>query len=128
LAQAFFHHFGFQQAFHGHLDVLEQFVDDVVVAHIHARGIGSPLGTGGHGGIETNDHSTRRCREVDVRFCDLAWGGEQHPHLNFALGQLFEGSQDGFHGTLHIRLEDEVEFLEIAFAGLAGHRGQGNPA
>ncbi len=55
-------------------------------------------------------------------------GAEQHPHLHFALGQLFQGAEDRLDAALHIGLEDQVEFLELAFAGLARHRGQGHPA
>ena len=42
--------------------------------------------------------------------------------------QLFQGAEDGLDGTLNVGLEDEVEFLEFAFAGLARHGGQGHPA
>ena len=55
-AQGFFHQFRLQQTFHRQLDVFQQLVDHVVVAHIHPGGIRRFLGAGGHGGVEAHDH------------------------------------------------------------------------
>jgi len=120
-AEGLLHQLRLQQAFHGQLDVFQQLVDHVVVAHIDAGGIGGTFGAWRHRGIEAHDHRTGGGRQVDVGFGYLARSREQHPHLHFALGQSFEGAKDGFHRTLDVGLEDQVELLELALAGLARH-------
>ena len=113
-----------QHALQRLVDVLDDVVDDVVVPDIDLLGRGDALGAALGARVEGDDDALRGDRQHDVGLRDGARAGVDDLHLHLLVGQPLERRADRLDRALHVRLEDDVQFLELAGADLAEQRVQ----
>ncbi len=99
---------------HGQLNILNDIVNDIVVAYVH-------FFLGGNFGnpricthIKTNNDSTGSRSEHHIRFRYGACGGMDDFDFHLFCTQFQQGIGKGLYGTLHISLQNKVELLNLA--------------
>ena len=55
----------------------------------------------------------------DVRFGNRADAAVDHAHAHFVVGQLFERLTHRFDRALHVRLDDDIQILDLTRRNLA---------
>src|SRR2546425_937919 len=123
-------HLGLEHPGERLLDVLEELVDDLVLAHIDPRGVRDTACRRLHLRVEADDDGARSRRKREVRFGDVADGVVDDREGDLVLWHLREGALDRFERALHVDLEDDLELLRLAFLHLREHlverrRGRG---
>src|SRR5690606_5328493 len=110
-----------QQTGHSLLNVVDEIVDAVVVAHLDADVVSRRarllVGTN----VEADDHGTRSLGERDVAFRDGTCASMYDTRLNLVGTELVERCHDGFDRTLHVALDNQRELLEAAGLELRHH-------
>src|SRR5690606_3420769 len=103
-----------QQTGHGLLNVVDEIVDDGVVAHLDADVVSRRarllVGTN----VEADDHGTRSLGERDVAFRDGTCASMYDTRLHLVGAELVERCHDSFDRTLHVALDNQRELLEAA--------------
>ncbi len=79
-----------QQTLEGGLDVLDELVDDIVGADVHAFDLRHPLGGAVHLDVEGDDDRLRRRRQVDVGLADVADRVVNQAHLQVLVADARE--------------------------------------
>src|SRR5690606_36029361 len=98
------------------LDVFDDVVDDVVVAHIEAFGLDDLARTGVSTDVEAEQHGIRSQRQVGIGLGDTTDAATDHTHLHFVVAQGAERTLQGLQRTTHVGLEDDVEGLLLFLA------------
>src|SRR6478609_4269918 len=100
-----------EQAGHRLFDVVDEIVDDVVVADLDAvaLGRGRRFLVGADG--EADDGGVETLRQRHVGFGNAADAGMQDAGGDLVGAELFQRSQNGFQRTLHVGLDDQREIL-----------------
>ena len=103
------------------LDLVDRFVNDVVVADVDAVVLGELARRRVGARVEADDHGLRREREVDVGLGDAADRRvhDVDPHL---VGrQLGERMRQAFVRALHVGLDDQRQRLRLRLAHVLEH-------
>src|SRR6266568_640656 len=91
------------------LHFVDGLVDDVVVAHVHARGLGrlarSRIGTG----VETDDYGLGGERQIHVGLGDRAYCTMHHIDFDLVGRKPGERMHQRFLRALHVRLDEKRE-------------------
>ena len=103
-----------EHALHGGLNIVDAVVNDAVHTQLDLGPLGAVARGVVRADVEADDDSVARGGEHDVRLVDRADAGMDDAHADFLVGELFERGLDGLGAALHIRLDDDVEVLEIA--------------
>ena len=110
------------------MDILQQVVDDVVVAHVHLLLLGQGQGLGVGPDIEAHHDGVRGRGQHDVALGDLAETGMDDGDLDVLGPQLGQGLGQGLDGAVHVGLEHHLELLDRAVSHLLVELFQGYPA
>ena len=116
-----FARFRFQKAQHGIPHLVNEFVNDGIQFYLHAFPLEQFDGVGFHLDVEAQDDGVRGGGQQNVRFRDGAGGGVQEDAFHFVRLDVQNSFPDGFHGTLHIPLQ---EYFELGFLGAVPHHGE----
>ena len=110
-----------QQAGHGLFHVVDQIVDDVVVADFDAVALRrfARFLVGAH--VEGDDRHAGGFGQRDVAFRNAADAVVQHAGRDFVGAELVERAVDRFQRSLHVGLDDQREFLAARGLGLRHH-------
>ena len=110
-----------EQAGHRLLHVVDEVVDDVVVADLDAGALGglARFLVGAH--VEADDRRIRRFGQPHVRLGDAADAGMQHARRHLVGAELVERAGDGFDRALHVGLDDQREILAARGLDLRHH-------
>ena len=104
-----------EQARHRALNLIRQLVDDGVQSNVDlfllGRRLRGTLGTN----VEADDDRLRRRRQQHVGLGDRADTGVNHANTNLVVGQLLQRVGQDFGGTADVRLDHDVEILDLAF-------------
>src|SRR5439155_13344635 len=103
------------------LHLVHRLVDDVVVADVDAVVLGELARSDIGAGIEADDDSLRRERQVDVRLGDAAHGSMHDVHLDLRGRELRQRSRQRFVAPLHVGLDDQRECLDLVLGALGKH-------
>ena len=106
--------FGASMPLHGGLDVVDAVINDAVHAQLDLGALGAVACGVVRTDVEADDDGVARRGEHDVRLVDRTDAGMDDAHAHFLVGELFERGLDGLGAALHVRLDDDVEVLEIA--------------
>src|SRR5688572_5459638 len=105
---------GSEQSGEGGLEVVHGFVDDVVVAHVHAVGLRLARRLRLRLDVEAEHDGAGGGGEHDVRLVDGAHRAVNDLELDLLRGQPLEGVAHRFEGALNVGLEDEAQLLDLA--------------
>ena len=121
VAEEGFAHFRCQLARHGGFDVIDEIVDDIVIADFDARPLGriARLARGPH--VEAENNRTRCLRQADIAFVDATHGVVDDPASDFGIADLFQRLHDGFRRTLHVGLDEDRELGDVPLFDLRHH-------
>ena len=120
-----------EQAEHRGLDLLDELVDDLVGADLHALGLGhlpaAPVGPD----VEADDRGVGRARELHVVLGDAAHPAVHQHQLDVVALELAQRLAAGLERALDVGLEHDVErgglaaldLLEEVLEARAGRRG-----
>ena len=100
------------KALHGHFDVFDQHVDDVVQADVHALDLGSLLGAEVCLDSEAEDDRARGRGQHDVRLANVAGAGADYVHAHLIDAQLLDGAADRLNATVGIGLDHYVQVFD----------------
>src|ERR1051326_4050291 len=100
-----------EQAAHGALDLVLQFVNDRVQADVDFFLLGELLRLALRTHIEADDDGIRRRGQQYVGFGDGTHARTQQLEANFVVRQLGEQIAEHFDRALHIAFENDVEFF-----------------
>src|SRR6185503_1755519 len=103
------------------LHVVEQLVDDLVLANVDARLIGDPLRGCLHLRVESDDDRTRSRGEGQVGLGDVPDSVVDHLQADLLLRDLRERALDRFERPLDVGLEHELQLLGLALLDLREH-------
>src|SRR5690606_38363517 len=98
------------------LDVLDDVVNDVVVAHVQAFGLDNLARSSISPHVEAKQYGVGSQCQVGIGFGDTADTTADYAHLHFVIAQAVERTLQSFQGTTHIGLEDDVERLLLVLA------------
>ena len=117
--------FRFQQAFESLFYVLQQAVDDAVLAHFHAQAFRGALGADFIADIKGEDDAAGGVGQLDIGIADGPGTGVDDAGFDIAFGHLRHGLGHGFHAALDVGFEHQHQFLDIAGVNLLDHIVQG---
>ena len=100
-----------QQSRHRLLHVVDEIVDDVVVADFDAGLLGGLARFLVGADVEADDDRAGGFRQRHVGFGDAAGAGEDDARGDFFGGELLQRADDRFDRALHVALDDQREFL-----------------
>ena len=105
-----FAHFGLQQARSRRFHVIDQVIDDAVIANLHALlvGTGPRAGIGPH--VEPDDRGTTCFGQTNVRVGDGPHTRMQHAHAHLIVADFFHRLKNGLGRSLHISLHQNRQF------------------
>ena len=109
---------GGEHALEGCFDSIDRLVDDLVEADVDPFLVCHGLGQHIRADIEADDHGIGSGSEGNIGLCDIADRRVDDLDDDLLVGELEQALTQCFYGALHIRLEDEVEFLERPFLHL----------
>src|SRR5215471_5705277 len=114
-----------QQAGHGLSHVVDQIVDDVVVADLDPGLVGRELRlrVGTH--IEAHHHRARGAGQRHIRFGDAADARVHDTCLDLVVAEFAQSAADGLHRSLHIALDQQRELLAASLLQLLHHLLEG---
>src|SRR3989304_829761 len=113
-----------EQALERLVYVLDQLVDDIVLADVHAARVGHFAGRGVHAYIETDDNRLRGDGEHNVALVDVARRSVQNLDLDLFVAQLFERIDERLNRALAVGLDDQGQLLDFARLNLRVHIGE----
>src|SRR5256886_4383187 len=103
------------------LHLVYRFVDDVVVADVDAVVFGE-LARGDIGaGVETDDDSLRRERQVDIRLGYAADGSMHDVYLDLGGREFRQRGRQRLVAPLHVGLDDQRECLDLVLGAFGEH-------
>src|SRR5688572_20921754 len=105
-----------EQAGHGDLHLVDQFVDDGVKFDLHPFALGDVGDAVVDAGMETENNALGCRREHDVGLGDRADGAVNDIQRNFLGFDFLERLDNGFHGTLSVRFDDDFKDLRRVFS------------
>src|SRR3990167_4274404 len=107
-------------------DVVQQVVDDRVVADLDpfALGQGSRLGRGPD--VEADDRRAGALGQHDVAFADRAGARQDDPRADLVGGHLVQRTDDRLGRTLHVGLDDQRQFFQLLVLQLGHNVGHGS--
>ena len=103
------------------LHLVDRFVDDVVVADLHAARFGELARLRVGARVEADDDRLRREREVDVRLGDAAHRRMHDVDLHLVGRQLGQRLRQRLVAALHVGLDDQRQRLDAGLAHLVEH-------
>ena len=104
----------------GRLDVLDEVVDDLVLADLDAVAHRDLFGPRLDVRVE-HQHDRVRCRgQQDVRFAGVADCAVDDAHAALAGGKVFQRVSQGLQGALRVGLEHDVQVLGLRLSGVEG--------
>ncbi len=106
--------FGGEHTCHSRLDFLDGVVDDGVDADVHLLAVRHLARGGCRTDVETHDDGVGSGCEQHIAVGDGTDGTVNDIDLDILGGEFDERVAEGFHGTIHVALDDDVEFLEVA--------------
>src|SRR5258707_846273 len=114
-------HFGLEHPGEGLLHVVEQLVDDLVLAYVDLGLLGRAFRRHVDLVVEADDDRARRRRERHVGLADVADRVVDDDERDLGLRDLEQGALDRLERALDVGLEDELELLRLAFLDLREH-------
>src|SRR5262249_15579097 len=112
---------GCEQPRHRRLHVVDEIVDDVVVADLDARLVGQRLGLDVGAHVEPYDHRMGRVGKRHVRFGDAADAGVHDARLDLLGAELFQCACNGLDRALYVALDEQRELLASGLLQLLHH-------
>ena len=105
---------GAEKAAHGRLHLVDQFIDDRMIADFHAVALRqvTRLRNGPH--IEADNKGVRGNGKRDVGFADRADTCRQDADLHLVSAKLLEGHANGLKRAMDIRLDDNRQLFSLA--------------
>ena len=125
MAEERFDHLRLEHSGERLLHVLEQLVDDLVLANVDLGRVGDATGGRLHLGVEPDDDRVRCRGQRQVRLLDVADGVVDDRERDLGLRHLREGALDRLERALHVGLEDDLELLGLALFDLREHLVEG---
>src|SRR5271154_4356391 len=113
-AQIGFRDHRFEEAFHGLLKFIGDFVDDGVGANVHMFLLREVRGFAIGADAEGDDDGAGSRREEHVVFRDRADAGTDDFQLHLICRKFGQHFTENFDGALHVGLDDDAEFLDVA--------------
>src|SRR5690348_5604056 len=102
-----------EQAFHGLLDFVRNFVNDVVRAHVHVFLLRQVCRFAVRPNAEGDDNRPRRRCQKHIVFRYRANARADNFQLHLVSRELRQHLAQHFHGTLDVRLDDNRQFLDL---------------
>src|SRR4030042_5204972 len=114
-----------QHALHGGLDVVDDVVDDVVLADLHLLAVRQVLGGRGRAHVEAHDDGAVGGGQQHVAAVDGPRAGVQDVQADFRGAELLQGVLERLHGAVHVALDDDLQLpnfpvLDLVVQGLQG--------
>ncbi len=109
-----FLHLRREHTLHSGFDLVDSIVDDRIDTDIHLLGLGHLASRTGRTNVEAHDDGIGSGSEHDVGVADGTYGTMDDVDLDILGGELDERVLDSLDGTVHIGLDDDVEFLEVS--------------
>ena len=107
--------FGFEKAFHGFFNLVEEFIDDGVEFDLDVFAFGG-VGDAGFGfDAKADDNGVGGAGKENIVFGDGADSGVDDFEFNLVVFEFAEGVVYGFEGTLDVGFEDDAKFFLFAF-------------
>jgi hypothetical protein len=106
------------------LHVVEQVVDDRVVADLHAFALGQVAGLLGGADVEAQDRGPGRLGQLDVGLGDTAGARIDDTGANLVVAHLLQRARDGFARALDVGLDDDRQLADLLRAQLGHHVDQ----
>ena len=104
---------GFENPFQGLFDVLDELVDDGVVADLHLLLFGLFPGSLGGADVVGDDDGVGRGSQEDVALGDGTGGLVDDLEGDIGVLDLGQAVLDGLHGALNVGLEDQGKLLDL---------------
>ena len=111
--------YGIQHTLHGSFHIFDGLVNDLVQTYIHALSLCGCLGRRIGTNVESDDNRVGRTCQRHVGLIDGTYAAVNTFYYYLVVGQLHQRLFYSLHTTLYIRLDDQVQFLQITLLDLA---------
>src|SRR6266496_468636 len=108
----------FQHAGEGGLNIINELVNDIVVANIDAFFLRLALCCSVGFDVEANDDSARGRGKVNIGFVDVANAFVDEAYFNIFFTDFCQSVFDGLRGALNVALEHNIQFFDLALLHL----------
>src|SRR5690606_19803429 len=110
-----------EHASQGRFHIIDQVIEDAVVAQIQAFLLNQALGCSIRPHVEAEDNGVGGHGQADVGLGNAAHTGRYNLHLYLVVTQVLQRLGNGFQSTAHVSLEDHVEGFDFIFAHVLEH-------
>src|SRR5262245_27249211 len=111
-----------EQTFHRRAHLVEQLVDDVVVADLDAAALGELPRAAVGDRVEAHDDRFGGLREAHVRLVDAAEAAVHEVHAHFGRRDLLEALLERLERAHRVGLQDDLDLLDVLLGELRGQR------
>ena len=110
----FLFHLRCKETFHSGLHLVDGIVDDGVDTDIDLFGLGHLARCTGRTYVEADDDGVRSCSQHDIAIGYSTDSAMDDIDLDILCGEFDKRVLDSLHGSVHVRFDDNIEFLEVS--------------